>query len=139
MNRNAENGVHQRRSTIARRVRATEAVVFFNVLTSPALLETTESVLSEPRERLYLPTVALSMVGALAPETGLLLSEKALKQWLWRRRAVKLVDATGISMPDTPENQVVYTQSGTQPRGVVFPLARLVVVIYLATGAALDM
>ena len=188
MDRNAKNGVHQRRSANVRRVKATPAVEFFNVLTSPALLQTTESVLPEHRERLYPPTVALSMfmrqlleadgscqkavngwaahraadglypcsirtggycrarqrlplemVSALARETGRLLSQKALAQWLWRGRAVKLVDGTGISMPDTPENQAVYPQPSTQAPGVGFPLARLVMVICLATGAALDM
>ena len=188
MDRNAQNGVHQRRSTIARRAKASEAVEFFNVLTSPALLETTESVLPEHRERLYPPTVALSMfmrqvleadgscqkavngwaaqraadglppcsvrtggycrarqrlplemVSALTRETGRLLSEKALEQWLWRGRTVKLVDGTGISMPDTPENQAVYPQPITQAPGVGFAQARLVMVICLATGAALDM
>ena len=34
---------------------------FFNVLTSPQLLETTESLLPERRERLYPPTVTLAM------------------------------------------------------------------------------
>ena len=47
------------------------------------------------------------MVCVLTRETGRLLSEKALEQWLWRGRAVKLVDGTGISMPDTQENQAV--------------------------------
>ena len=61
MDRNARNVLHQRGNRIGRRARATEAVEFFNVLTSPALLETTESVLPEHRERLYPPTVALSM------------------------------------------------------------------------------
>jgi len=79
------------------------------------------------------------MVSALTRETGRLLSEKALEQWLWRGRTVKLVDGTGISMPDTPENQAVYPQPSTQARGVGFPQARLVIVICLATGAALDM
>ena len=59
--RNARNVLHQRRSSIGRRAKATQAVEFFNVLTSPELLETTESVLPEHRERLYPPTVALSM------------------------------------------------------------------------------
>jgi hypothetical protein len=36
-------------------------VEFFNVLTSPELLATTEALLPEHRERLYPPTVALSM------------------------------------------------------------------------------
>ena len=46
---------------IGRRARSTEAVEFFNVLTSPQLLETTEALLPEHRERLYPPTVTLSM------------------------------------------------------------------------------
>jgi hypothetical protein len=67
------------------------------------------------------------------------LSERAPAHWLWRRRAVKLVDGTGISMPDTPQNQAVYPQSSTQGPGLGFAQARLVVLICLATGAVLDM
>jgi hypothetical protein len=88
------------------------------------------------RARQRLP---LEMVSTLSRETGRLLSQKALGQWLWRGRAVKLVDGTGLSMPDTPQNQAVYPQPSTQASGVGFPLARLVMVICLATGAALDM
>ena len=188
MNRNARSALHQRRSSIGRRARATQAVEFFNVLTSPELLATTEVLLPEHRERLYPPTVALSMfmrqvleadgscqkavngwaaqraadgltpcsvrtggfcrarqrlplemVSTLTRETGRLLSQKALAQWLWRGRSVKLVDGTGISMPDTQQNQERYPQPNTQAPGVGFPLARLVMVICLATGAALDM
>jgi len=188
MDRNARNVLHQRQTHIGRQARATQAVEFFNVLTSPELLQTTEALLPEHRERLYPPTVALSMfmrqvlesdgscqkavngwaaqraadgltpcsvrtggfcrarqrlplemVSTLTRETGRLLSQKALGQWLWRGRAVKLVDGTGISMPDTPENQAVYPQPSTQAPGVGFPAARLVMVICLATGAALDM
>jgi hypothetical protein len=187
MDRNARSVLHQRRSSIGRRARSTEAVEFFNVLTSAELLETTEAQLPEHRERLYPPTVTLSMfmrqvleadgscqkavngwaaqraadglsassvrtggycrarqrlplemVRALTRETGRLLSDKALAQWLWRGRAVKLVDGTGLSMPDTPDNQAVYPQPNTQAPGVGFPLARLAMVICLATGAALD-
>jgi hypothetical protein len=78
------------------------------------------------------------MLSTLARETGRLLREKALKQWLWRGRTVKLVDGTGISMPDTPENQEHYPQPSTQAPGVGFPLAQLVMVICLGTGAAQD-
>lgn len=45
MDRHARNVLHQRQIRIARRSRATQAVEFFNVLTSPELLETTEAVL----------------------------------------------------------------------------------------------
>lgn len=188
MDRNAQNVLHQRQTHIARQTRTTQAVEFFNVLTSPELLQTTEALLPEHRERLYPPTVALSMfmrqvldsdgscqkavngwaaqragdglspcsvrtggycrarqrlpqemVSTLTRTTGRLLHEKALSQWLRRGRAVKLVDGTGISMPDTPENQERYPQPSTQASGVGFPAARLVMVICLATGAALDM
>ena len=188
MDRNARSVLHQRQTHIGRQARATQAVEFFNVLTSAQLLQTTEALLPEHRERLYPPTVALSMfmrqvleadgscqkavngwaaqraadgltpcsvrtggycrarqrlplemLSALTRQTGRLLSERALAQWLWRGRSVKLVDGTGISMPDTPENQARYPQPNTQAPGVGFPLARLVMVICLATGAALDM
>jgi hypothetical protein len=187
MDRNARNVLHQRQTRIGRQAKATQAVEFFNILTSPQLLDTTEALLPEHRERLYPPTVALSMfmrqvleadgscqkavngwaaqraadglspcsvatggycrarqrlplemVSTLTYETGRLLSEKALVPWLWRGRSVKLVDGTGISMPDTPENQERYPQPSSQAPGVGFPLARLVMVICLATGAALD-
>ena len=187
MDRNAQNVLHQRQTRIGRQAKATEAVEFFNVLTSPQLLATTEALLPEHRERLYPPTVTLSMfmrqvleadgscqkavngwaaqraadglsscsvrtggycrarqrlplemVSTLTRETGRLLSHKARAQWRWRGRSVKLVDGTGISMPDTQENQAVYPQPNTQASGVGFPLARLVMVICLATGAALD-
>lgn len=61
MDRNARNALHQRQSRIGRRAKATRAVEFFNVLTSPELLATTEALLPVHRERLYPPTVALSM------------------------------------------------------------------------------
>jgi hypothetical protein len=187
MNRRAQSELHQRRSQIKRRAKSTEAVEFFNLLTSTELLETTEALLPEHRERLYPPTVALAMfmrqvleadgscqkavngwaaqraadglrpcsvrtggycrarqrlplemVSALTRQTARLLSQKALAPWLWRGRTVKLVDGTGLSMPDTPQNQAVYPQPSTQAPGVGFPLARLVMVICLATGAALD-
>jgi hypothetical protein len=187
MDRNARSRQQQHRKRIERRAGATEAVEFFNVLTSAELLEVTERLSPEFRERLYPPTVTLSMfmrqaldadsscqkavngwaaqragcglrpgstrtggycraryrlplsmVSALARETGRQLHSRARPQWCWRGRAVKLVDGTGISMPDTDENQARYPQPSTQAKGVGFPLARVVVVICLATGAALD-
>ena len=58
------------------------------------------------RQRLH-----LEMVRELTRHTGRLLNKKAHPQWLWRGRAVKLVDGTGLSMPDTPENQAIYILS----------------------------
>ena len=61
MDRRVQRGIDQRRGIIRRRAKATEAVDFFNVLTSPELMQTVESLLPEHRERLYPPTVTLSM------------------------------------------------------------------------------
>ena len=79
------------------------------------------------------------MFSTLTRETDRQFSHKALAPWLWRGRAVKLADGTAISMPDTEENQAAFPQPSSQAPGVGFPLARLVMVICLATGAALDM
>jgi hypothetical protein len=57
---------------------------------------------------------------------------------LWKGFHVKVIDGTGISMPDTPENQRAYPQSREQKRGCGFPLMKLVGVFSLATGALLD-
>ena len=160
---------------------------FFNVLTGEELLEMTEALSPAHRERLYPPTVALSMfmqqvldadgscqravngwaaqraacglsscstrtgaycrararlplsmISGLARETGRQLHARARPQWCWRGRRVKLVDGSGVSMPDTPANQKRYPQPSTQAAGVGFPQARIVVAICLATGALLD-
>ena len=87
------------------------------------------------RARYRLP---LPMARGLAREAGQQLHARALPQWCWRGRSVKLVDGSGISMPDTDENQTRYPQPVTQAPGVGFPLARIVVVICLATGSVLD-
>ena len=49
MDRNARNVFQQHQRHVGRRMRATEEVEFFNVLTSPELLETTEALLPEYR------------------------------------------------------------------------------------------
>jgi hypothetical protein len=177
----------QQRDRIGRQVRRASAVDFFNLLTGPELLEMTEEHLPERRERLYPPTVTLSMfmkqslaldrscqravdawagqraaeglsvrsirtggycrararlplemIVALTRETGRLLSAQAPRGWRWRGRCVKLADGTGISMPDTAENQVRYPQPHSQAPGVGFPLAGLVGIVCLSTGAILE-
>jgi hypothetical protein len=59
--------------------------------------------------------------------------------WLWHGRHVKLVDGTTVSMPDTETNQAEYPQHSTQEEGVGFPIARMVVLLSLATGMLCDM
>jgi len=60
-------------------------------------------------------------------------------EWLWHGHHVYLADGSTISMPDTPENQEAYPQSGTQRKGLGFPVARVVVLMSLASGMLKDM
>jgi hypothetical protein len=60
-------------------------------------------------------------------------------RWLWKKRHVYLVDGTTVSMPDTEENQQVFPQPGSQAAGLGFPLARIVVLLSLATAMLKDM
>lgn len=187
LDRSVRFKARQHRVRIDQQVRASAAVDFFNILTGPQLLQITDSHLPEHRERLYPPTVSLSMflrqalaadhscqsavnawaaqraveglsvqsirtgaycrarqrlpvqmIRALTRESARLLSSQAQRCWDWRGRVVKLVDGTDISMPDTAANQGCYPQPGTQAEGVGFPLARLVGVICLSTGAVLE-
>ena len=61
------------------------------------------------------------------------------KKWLWRGRHVRLVDGTTVSMPDTPDNQAAYPQPASQEKGLGFPMARLVVLLSLATAMVTDL
>jgi len=56
---------------------------------------------------------------------------------LWHGRRVKLVDGTGISMPDTAANQARYPQSTNQKPGCGFPLMNLVGIFCMSSGALL--
>jgi hypothetical protein len=74
----------------------------------------------------------------LVRETADGLQRAAPEGWLFHGRVVTLVDGSTVSMPDTPENQAEYPQHGNQEPGCGFPIARIVVLIGLATGAVLD-
>lgn len=56
------------------------------------------------------------------------------ERWLWHGRHVKLVDGTTVSMPDTRQNQAAFPQHVAQEPGLGFPLARMVVLISLASA-----
>lgn len=183
----ARRRLNQRCKVLSRQARRRGAVDFFNVLTGPLLYELVEEQLPEHRERLYPPTVTLSlflqqvlsadgscrhvvdgwaaqraleglqphsvntggysqargrlpleMVLALALSTGEMLTRHAPSSWLWRGRRVKLVDGTGVSMPDTASNRACYRQPSGQAPGVGYPQARLVAMICLCSGAIVD-
>lgn len=61
------------------------------------------------------------------------------RRWLWHGRHVKLVDGSTVSMPDTEANQEVYPQHGAQKEGLGFPIARIIVLLSLATAMVSDM
>jgi len=74
----------------------------------------------------------------LVRNSGRQLMDQAKEPWLWKGRSVKIADGTGLSMPDTPENQKAFPKQKGLRAGVGFPLMRLVVVFSLAVGTALD-
>ncbi len=61
------------------------------------------------------------------------------RPWKWQGLEVYIADGTHVSMPGTPENRAVYPQPVVQQEGIGFPLARLAVLLSLATGACLDL
>jgi hypothetical protein len=79
-----------------------------------------------------------TLLPRLTRQTGDELQRQAPAAWLFQGRPVKIVDGSGVSMPDTPENQRDYPQPGSQRPGCGFPVARIVVVLSLATGAVLE-
>jgi hypothetical protein len=83
-----------------------------------------------------LPTGVLC---TLAKRTAQELQAGTAEQWKWNRRDVFIADGSHVSMPDTPENQAVYPQPPTQQPGLGFPLARVAVLLSLATGACHDL
>lgn len=66
------------------------------------------------------------------------LQEAAHQSQAWCGRVVKVVDGSGLSMLDTPENQQRYPQSKSVKPGCGFPELRLVALFSLASGALLD-
>jgi hypothetical protein len=79
-----------------------------------------------------------ALLQELTRDTGRRAAAEAPAAWLWQGRHVKVVDGSGLSLPDTKANQKAYPKSKKLPAGVGFPLLRLVVVFSLAVGTALD-
>jgi hypothetical protein len=86
--------------------------------------------------RSRIPTKVLR---ALATRTAEELQTSASDQWKWNGRSVFILDGSSVSMPDTPENQQEYPQPPQQATGLGFPLARIAVLLSLATGACHDL
>ena len=79
-----------------------------------------------------------TLLPRLVRDTADSLQDNAPEAWLFHDRRVVLADGSTVSMPDTPENQAEYPQHSNQKPGCGFPIARIVVLIALATGCVLD-
>src|SRR5947207_2681595 len=86
--------------------------------------------------RARLPTGVLR---DLAKRTAGELQAGAPRRWKWNGRNVFIADGSHVSMPDTQENQASYPQPEAQQPGIGFPLARVAVLLSLATGACHDL
>jgi DDE family transposase len=75
----------------------------------------------------------------LARRTAEELQAGAAEHWRWDGRNVLIADGSHVSMPDTPENRASYPQPVVQQPGIGFPLARIAVLLSLATGACHDL
>src|SRR5262249_38402502 len=75
----------------------------------------------------------------LARRTAQQLQASLPDGWKWNGRSVFIVDGSHVSMPDTEENQASYPQPAAQEPGIGFPLARLTVLLSLASGACHDL
>ena len=80
-----------------------------------------------------------SVLSTLAKRTAEELHASVGDQWKWNGRSVFIFDGSSVSMPDTPENQEMYPQPPQQATGLGFPLARIAVLLSLATGACHDL
>jgi len=56
---------------------------------------------------------------------------------MWLNRIVKVVDGTGLSMPDTKKNQNAYPQNRAMEKGCGFPQLNMTAIFSLGTGALL--
>ena len=79
-----------------------------------------------------------TMISTLALRAGELVAGGVADAWLWWGRRVLLADGTTTTLPDTEENQAAYPQLASQREGLGFPIMRLVVLLWLASGALLD-
>ena len=84
--RNAEFHSKQHRRQFKRRAQRVDAVGSFNLLTGPELLEVTDAHLPKHRERLYPPTVTLSMFMRQALDADGS-CQKAVNSWAAQRSA----------------------------------------------------
>ena len=115
MHQTTRKRIKNQQKHIADHACKTDCHDFFNLLTGPKLLDAVEAQLPEYRQRLYTPTVTLSLFMAHA-----LSSDGSCRNTV---------------MPDTLENQAIYPQQSGQKPGLCFPNDRIIGLSCLAGGA----
>ena len=93
----------------------------------------TDSAYAQARSRLPLAVFRLvlrDLVRSLVPLTR--------EQGTWRGHRTFLVDGSAFSMPDTPELQGRFGQSGAQAPGCGFPVAKILALFHAGTGLLID-
>jgi len=94
----------------------------------------TDSAYIQARQRLDLPTLCL-----IRRQVAWQLERTVLNKERWLEgREVKIVDGTGFSMPDTAANQAAWPQPSAQKPGCGFPVAKMVGLFSLSSGALLE-
>ncbi|NJM57802.1 MAG: IS4 family transposase [Synechococcales cyanobacterium RU_4_20] len=79
-----------------------------------------------------------SLLQRLVPETSAQLEQQVPASQQWCSRRVRVCDGTTVLMSDSAANQAVYPQHGNQATGCGFPIAKLVVIFSLLTGAVVS-
>lgn len=80
----------------------------------------------------------LDLIATLTRACGGVLAKDAPTWWQWRGRRVLLVDGATTTLADTEENQARFPQPGSQKPGLGFPIARMVALLCLGSGALRD-
>jgi hypothetical protein len=78
------------------------------------------------------------LLSRLVRDTGAEVHRQAPASWRKHGRAIKVVDGSTVSMPDTPANALAFGKPANQKGHSSFPVARLVVLLCLATGVVLE-
>ncbi len=71
-------------------------------------------------------------------KVGNKLESNTTPQQNWCGRHVKVLDGSSVSMPDTIDNPQAYPQPSSQKAGCGFPLAKIMVLFSITTGAPID-
>jgi len=109
-----------------------QAFLAWRAHTQEAVASPNTAAYCEARKRLN-PTALRTVLDTLAS----FVAQQAQPAQQWHGRRVAVVDGTGLSMPDTPENQEKYPQAKSSKPGCGFPQMKLVAIFCLTTGALL--